>query len=588
MRLKAVSGIMLTLLLTGMLTLAFNIQPAEAESTTWIVDDDGPADFSSIQQAINSPDVKDGDTIFVYNGTYYENVVISKALSLVGENPINTIIDGDKTGTVVYITADNVSISGFTIRNSGSGDVPRLFSGIYLEKNFRHSIIEDNIISYNYWGVFLFESSGNTVSENTIRNNQHGIYLSWSSNNTIIGNNITNNSGYGIHLYSSGDNYLRNNNMTGNGSNFGVSGILLSYFTNDIDNSNMVNGKPIYYWVNQHNKQVPVDAGYVAVVNCTNITVKDVNFANNWHGVLFVYTTGSFITNVNASNNRYGIYLYQSNGTTIVGNTVSNGWAGILLASSGNNTIFHNNFMYNQQYQVFLAYDDGTNKWDNGYPSGGNYWSDYTGVDLYSGPYQNETGSDGIGDTPYVIDANNIDHYPLMKPFPWDPHDLGITNLAIPKSAVWQGFDLRINVTVFNYGNNTENFDVTVYADTTIIDTTIGITLASGISTTITFTWNTTGFAIGNYTIGANISVVLGETDAADNTYTDGWVEVRLWGDVNGDDKVSLIDIGKLDLIYSGIITPPYYPQYMPDINDDGVVSLADVGKLDLIYSGVL
>jgi hypothetical protein len=63
--------------------------------------------------------------------------------------------------------------------------------------------------------------------------------------------------------------------------------------------------------------------------------------------------------------------------------------------------------------------------WDDGYPSGGNYWSDYRGVDLYSGPYQNETGSDGIGDTPYVIDENNVDHYPLMNP--WTPKPPVIT-----------------------------------------------------------------------------------------------------------------------------------------------------------------
>ena len=56
------------------------------------------------------------------------------------------------------------------------------------------------------------------------------------------------------------------------------------------------------------------------------------------------------------------------------------------------------------------------NIWNNGYPSGGNHWSDYTGIDIYSGPYQNETGSDGKGDAPYSIDVNNVDHYPLMSP----------------------------------------------------------------------------------------------------------------------------------------------------------------------------
>jgi hypothetical protein len=85
-----------------------------------------------------------------------------------------------------------------------------------------------------------------------------------------------------------------------------------------------------------------------------------------------------------------------------------------LLTSSSNNTLYHNNFVNNT---LQAGSDSPTNTWDNGYPSGGNYWSDYNGSDLYSGPFQNVTGSDGIGDTPYVIDANDIDHYPLMNPY---------------------------------------------------------------------------------------------------------------------------------------------------------------------------
>jgi hypothetical protein len=86
---------------------------------------------------------------------------------------------------------------------------------------------------------------------------------------------------------------------------------------------------------------------------------------------------------------------------------------GIELDSSSGNSIFHNNFIGNVKQ---VAPDSSVNTWDDGYPSGGNYWSDYNGTDTYNGPYQNLTGSDGIGDTPYVIDANNIDHYPLMNP----------------------------------------------------------------------------------------------------------------------------------------------------------------------------
>ena len=67
--------------------------------------------------------------------------------------------------------------------------------------------------------------------------------------------------------------------------------------------------------------------------------------------------------------------------------------------------------------EVYLNQSN-TNTWDNGYPSGGNYWSDYTDVDQYSGPSQNITGSDGIWDHPYVIDENNKDNYPIVPEFP--------------------------------------------------------------------------------------------------------------------------------------------------------------------------
>jgi nitrous oxidase accessory protein NosD len=83
---------------------------------------------------------------------------------------------------------------------------------------------------------------------------------------------------------------------------------------------------------------------------------------------------------------------------------------------SDNTTVFHNNFINNTIHAAFYG-NSYTNVWDDGYPSGGNYWSNYKGTDSHNGLYQNITGIDGIGDTPYVIDANNQDHYPLMNRF---------------------------------------------------------------------------------------------------------------------------------------------------------------------------
>jgi parallel beta-helix repeat protein len=112
--------------------------------------------------------------------------------------------------------------------------------------------------------------------------------------------------------------------------------------------------------------------------------------------------------------NKGGISLLFGGNHTISNNIISSSYYGINIIYSENNKIFHNSFLNNTQH-VYIT--GSINIWDNGYPSGGNYWSDYAGVDLFSGPYQNESGSDGIGDTLYAIDANNRDNFPLMTPY---------------------------------------------------------------------------------------------------------------------------------------------------------------------------
>jgi parallel beta-helix repeat protein len=115
--------------------------------------------------------------------------------------------------------------------------------------------------------------------------------------------------------------------------------------------------------------------------------------------------------------------MSYSNNNTITANNLILNDQGLSLDNSNSNVIYHNNFINNRRQVYDWSWDfpgkPSINTWDDGYPSGGNYWSDYNGTDFYSGPYQNETGSDGIGDTPYVIDENNQDNYPLMKP--WTP-----------------------------------------------------------------------------------------------------------------------------------------------------------------------
>jgi parallel beta-helix repeat protein len=257
--------------------------------------------------------------------------------------------------------------------------------------------------------------------------------------------------------------------------------------------------------------------------------------ANYWgNGIsLFVSSNNNSIIGNNViANGMYGISMFYSpNNNNITGNNIVNNWFGIFLYDGSSNRFWHNNYIGNTQ-QVYVATYAHDNSWDDGYPSGGNYWSDYTGVDWFSGPYQNEPGSDGIGDTPYVIGPNDQDRYPLMNT--WQPkYDIAVTYVTPSKTVVGQGYSLNINVTVANQGEFTETFNIKVYANTTVISQ-AEVTLASGSFTTVTFTWNTTGFAKGDYTISAIADTVSGEIDTADNRYDDGTVIVSIPCDIAG------------------------------------------------------
>jgi len=219
------------------------------------------------------------------------------------------------------------------------------------------------------------------------------------------------------------------------------------------------------------------------------------------------------------------------------------------------------------------------NVWDNGYPSGGNYWSDYNGTDLRKGPGQNVTGSDGIGDTPYIINTNNQDYYPLMMP--WSVvHDVAVTNLTTckdgctPIRTVGQNYMMHINVTVENQGNFAENLSVTVYANATVINQT-QTTLSSATTAVLTIRWNAT-LPYDNYTISAYASPIQGETETANNNFTGGTVAVTIPGDINGDFQVKPKDLNTLLAAFG---SRPYNPNC--DLaNDDHYIGPKDLNTL--------
>jgi nitrous oxidase accessory protein len=121
-------------------------------------------------------------------------------------------------------------------------------------------------------------------------------------------------------------------------------------------------------------------------------------------------TNNDTIYNNIIAGNDVGISLFNTSGVVIWGNTIENNQKGCQFAFASNTRIFYNNFL-NNTVQVGSADQStpiGQCDWDNGYPSGGNYWSNYNGTDA---------DGDGIGDSPFIIDADNVDRYPLMMEY---------------------------------------------------------------------------------------------------------------------------------------------------------------------------
>jgi len=434
--------------------------------TTIYVDDDntmGPwlgtpeYPFQHIQDGINA--TSPGDTVFVFNGTYDENIIVNTTITLLGEDKKNTVIKGVTNIHVVDISALGVTIRNFTIRRSGIDD---FLAGIYVRSDY--ITIMENIITDNTIGIMLHNSNDTTIFHNAITHNQdygihtynsfylnisrntitsngedgiklhnylvvnpdknhsnvifqnaitnngkNGIFIDFTANNSILHNTITNNDHYGIKLLESEKNIFSRNTIAQNNR----SGIYIwsrsdenTIFQNNIT-SNQHNGINIFY---SHDNNI-----------LENAFVK-----NHYSGIqIYYYSTGNTIyANTISENFQEGIYFWDGCQENIIStNMIANNNCGVSLlepyawaAPCFHNVIYHNNLISNNE----SAYDEYDNFWDNGYPSGGNYWDDYNGSDDYHGPNQDMPSGDRIGDTPYNIPGgNNRDRYPVLCPDGW-------------------------------------------------------------------------------------------------------------------------------------------------------------------------
>jgi parallel beta-helix repeat protein len=535
-----------------------------------------PTQYPTIQAAVDHAAI--GDTVQVAPGIYYEHVYVNKSVTIAGENPQTTIVDGTANGTIFDLDGSNIYISGFTIRNAGnSGNAITSSKETVTNDN---DWISNNIITTSQYGVYLSYSTGNRIFSNTFINNvfagisvnsagsnnitantivggAYGIRTASSTNNIIVGNTISQSS-YSIYLSSaSTGNTVRNNVLSGK-----TACVYSSSDSTTIDHNTLNDGATGVYLYNAHSGSIYYNT-----------------FKNSSYGIR-LYNPSEITSSHTVSNNMilytdWAIELVYSDGNTLTGNWLQQNTYGVFMSSSSSNTFYHNNFVNNKMQ---TSAGTGSNTWSKNIQgkNQGNYWSDYTGADA---------NHDGIGDTPYRIAPIGADNYPLMTT--WSEHDIAVTSVTPSKNQANPGEVVTITVKVRNNNNisSTETFTVTAKYNNTVIGTQQVTALAQGAISVLTFNWDTTGVAPGNYTIKAEATRVTDELNTDNNSLTDGTVKIKapLVGDINGDGIINEQDLIMLEQEYG---LSPNSPNWNPnaDLNKDNKVDTFDLYLLGRNY----
>jgi parallel beta-helix repeat protein len=353
------------------------------------VDDDGPADYSRIQYAVENS--TNGDTIQVNSGYYSENIVINKQIQLNGENASTTIIDGvSHEEIVIDIQADGVRIQGFTITGGEYGIEVMSQSDVFVQDCF---VVENRV------GIFFHYYTMNCEIRNcTISNNEgSGIYLNQNTDQCNVSNNVIEENGYGISIQSRcRENnirscIIRNNTKDGirfssipypqydhvirdceisNNSDIGIYIPSTTWYTEIcgnrfINNSifleqtarlfedNYVNGKPLYYGNEEDSKTIDGDYGAIILKSSSNITISNMAFSHCDYGITLIGSRNCTIENVTFKNSTYGVYD-SSYRTNISHSSFEDSGYGIFEVGSQYRVI-HNRFIHNE-YGANLEY----------------------------------------------------------------------------------------------------------------------------------------------------------------------------------------------------------------------------------------
>ncbi len=383
----------LLLLVAGVSLLTILIQETSADTIT--VDDDPGAHYKKIQDAVDA--AEDGDTIRVYEGTYNENVVVDKTLTLIGNGSANTTIDGGGSEDVVKISVDWVNITDFGITNGGGygisvgGDHNKITNcnalgnsdhGIYLYSADYNEITNCNASSNTKSGIYLYGSytfedysDYNEITNCTVSyNSEHGICLKESGHNGITNCNVSYNSDDGIYLYRAKAEYndIINCNVSFNdGDGIYLSGADYNY----IINCNAFSNKAGIYLSGTTTPNEYSDYNYIINCNATNNDYSGIslyranynyiincNATNNDRSGISINRDYNIIANCNASDNKYGIHLdgsplYADHNIIANCNVTNNSEDGIYLKMARYNNITNCNATNNSEVGIILYSD---------------------------------------------------------------------------------------------------------------------------------------------------------------------------------------------------------------------------------------